>query len=103
MALGSDVFGPLNEMRTDDLGKTWSGPVEHTDTLGRRDEPQGIVGTMADFWPKWHAKSGKLLGIGSNVRYQNNTVMPTGLRNPVAYWTSLLPCTTETAARCGSS
>src|SRR5688572_14434086 len=26
---GSDVFGPLNEMRTDDLGRTWSGPIEH--------------------------------------------------------------------------
>ena len=77
---GSDVYGPLNEMRTDDLGNTWSGPIEHTFTLGRRDEPQGIVVTMADFWPKWHAKSGRLLGIGSNVRYQNNTVMPTGLR-----------------------
>ena len=23
---GSDVFGPLHEMRTDDLGRTWSGP-----------------------------------------------------------------------------
>ncbi|MEZ0274312.1 MAG: sialidase family protein, partial [Roseimicrobium sp.] len=28
-----------------------------------------------DFWPKWHAKSGKLLGIGHTVRYQNNKVM----------------------------
>ena len=26
---GSDVFFALNEMRTDDLGKTWSGPTEH--------------------------------------------------------------------------
>lgn len=34
---GSDVFYALNEMRTDDLGKTWSGPVEH-DTLSRRQK-----------------------------------------------------------------
>jgi hypothetical protein len=26
---GSDVFYALNEMRTDDLGRTWSGMVEH--------------------------------------------------------------------------
>ena len=66
----------LNEMRTDDLGKTWSGPIEHTETLGRREEPGGVVVAASDFWPKWHARSGKLLGIGHNVRYLNNKVMP---------------------------
>ena len=33
MLSGSDVFGALNEMRTDDLGKTWSAPLEHAATL----------------------------------------------------------------------
>ena len=80
MLVGSDVFYALNEMRTDDLGKTWSGPIEHTDTLGRRDEPNGIVVAASDFWPKWHAKSGKLLGIGHNVRYQNNKVIAAPIR-----------------------
>ena len=32
----NDVYYSLHEMRTDDGGKTWSGPVEHVDTLGRR-------------------------------------------------------------------
>ena len=27
---GSDVFGPLNELRTDDLGRTWTGPIERS-------------------------------------------------------------------------
>jgi hypothetical protein len=76
MLAGSDVFEALNEMRTDDLGRTWSGPVEHTATLGRRNEPDGVIVAASDFWPKWHAKSGKLLGIGHNVRYLNNKVMP---------------------------
>lgn len=80
MLVGSDIFYALNEMRTDDLGKTWSGPVEHTETLGRRDEPDGIVVAASDFWPKWHAKSGKLLGIGHTARYQNNKVMPAPTR-----------------------
>src|SRR5262245_10383931 len=33
---GSDVFFALNEMRTDDLGRSWSGPTEHAQSLGRR-------------------------------------------------------------------
>src|SRR5215212_2369911 len=51
---GSDVFFALNEMRTGDLGKTWSGPIEHTDTLGRRSEPGGVIVATCDFTPKWH-------------------------------------------------
>ncbi len=69
---GSDVFYALNEMRTDDLGKTWTGPVEHGQTLGRRQEARGTIVAACDFWPKWHAKTGKLLGIGQTVRYRND-------------------------------
>lgn len=72
---GSDVFFALNEMRTDDFGKTWSGPLEHATTLGRREEPDGVIVGACDFWPKWHVKSGKLLGIGHTVRYKDNRVM----------------------------
>ena len=70
---GSDVFYALNEMRTDDLGKTWTGPVQH-DTLRRRKQGNIEVG-VCDFTPKWHAKTGKLLGTGHNVHYRNNAVM----------------------------
>ena len=73
--VGSDVFYALNEMRTDDLGRTWSGPTEHTSSLGRRTEPDGVEVCVSDFWPKWHTKSGKMLGIGHNVRYANNKVI----------------------------
>ncbi len=72
---GSDVFFALNEMRTDDLGKSWSGPTEHGETLGRRDEPEGVIVATCDFTPKWHAKSGKLLGTGQTVRYNNDRVI----------------------------
>ncbi len=72
---GSDVFGPLHEMRSDDAGRTWSGPVEHAATLGQRAEANGVTVGACDFWPQWHAASGKLLGIGHTVRYQNNAVM----------------------------
>lgn len=69
---GSDIFYALNEMRTDDLGRTWSGPTEHM-TLGRRAEGAGEVG-VCDFTPKWHAKTGTLLGTGHTVRYVNDEI-----------------------------
>lgn len=72
---GSDVFFALNEMRTDDLGETWSGPTEHGETLGRRNEPGGVIVAACDFTPKWHAASGKLIGFGQTVRYTNDKVM----------------------------
>lgn len=72
---GSDVFFPVNEMRTDDLGVTWSGPTEHGNSLERRTEPNDSIVAICDFWPKWHAKTGKLLGIGHTVRYRNDKVI----------------------------
>src|SRR5262249_21376804 len=73
---GSDVFFALNEMRTDDLGRTWVGPTEHAATLGRRNESNGVIVAACDFWPKWHRTSGSLLGIGHTVRYRNDKVIP---------------------------
>lgn len=72
---GSDVFFALNDTRSDDLGKSWSALTEHGETLGRRDEPEGVVVAACDFTPKWHAKSGKLLGIGHTVRYSGDKVI----------------------------
>lgn len=71
---GSDVFYALADTRTDDL-KTWSPIVEHNETLGRRNEPDGVVVAACDFWPKWHAQSGKLLGTGHTVRYLDNKLV----------------------------
>lgn len=74
---GSDVFHALNTMRSADLGQTWSAPVEHASFArqpfswgGRND----LEITVCDYWPKWHAASGKLLGIGHTVVYENNAV-----------------------------
>ncbi len=74
---GSDVFHALNTMRSADLGQTWSAPVEHGSfarqlfSWGGRDD---LEITVCDYWPKWHAASGKLLGIGHTVVYENNAV-----------------------------
>ena len=72
---GSDIFFALNDMRTDDLGKTWSKITQHDETLGRRNKPDDIIVTACDFTPKWHAKSGKLLGTGHTVHYKDEKVM----------------------------
>lgn len=72
---GSDVFYALNDVRTEDLGQSWSGITEHRETLGRRDEPDDTIVAACDFTPKWHSRSGKLLGIGHTVRYRDNKVI----------------------------
>lgn len=72
---GSDIFYALNDVRSEDLGQTWSEIREHTDTLGRRTEADGTIVAACDFTPKFHAKSGKLLGIGHTVRYQGDRVI----------------------------
>lgn len=72
---GSDVFYALNHVSSSDLAKTWTQPVEHAETLGRREEADGVIVAACDFTPKWHAKTGKLLGIGHTVRYRDNKVI----------------------------
>jgi lysophospholipase L1-like esterase len=72
---GSDVFFELNDTRTDDLGQNWSAITPHPETLGRRNEPGGVIVGACDFTPKWHAQSGKLLGTGHTVRYLDDKVI----------------------------
>jgi len=85
---GSDVYLTVHDMRSDDLGKTWTGPTKH-DTLARRpDDP--INGKPAeigicDLWPKWHAKTGKLLNIGHVVRYTDDKGPAKGVRRETCY------------------
>ena len=82
---GSDVFYALNEMRSADCGETWSGPVAHEAALGRREEGDGIVACICDFTPKWHAHTGRLLGIGQVARYLDNSIMPDPRPRHTAY------------------
>lgn len=81
---GSDIFYALNEMRTDDLGKTWSGPVEH-ETLGRRPIEGGGSVVACDFTPMWHAASGKLLGTGHTAVYNAENHLADGRARSTAY------------------
>ncbi|MCC7422096.1 MAG: hypothetical protein IT428_17595 [Planctomycetaceae bacterium] len=50
----SDVFGPLHEMGTSDLGRAWAGPDLHAN-LGRRPKAELLETHICDFTPSWHA------------------------------------------------
>ncbi|MEZ6135499.1 MAG: hypothetical protein R3C53_11375 [Pirellulaceae bacterium] len=97
---GSDVFYPLHMVRSNDLGATWSQPVEQSafarQVLGNLDNgdlPTGAATavellqpgdetTVCDFTPQWHRASQRLLGVGQTVWYRDNRVMsvrPRGL------------------------
>lgn len=85
---GSDVYLTVHDMRTDDLGKTWSPPTPHETLARRKDDP--IDGKPAeigicDMWPKWHAKTGKLLNIGHTVRYVDDKGPVKGTRRETCY------------------
>lgn len=73
---GSDVYYATTSFRSTDMGKTWSGPTVHKETMGRRTEAGGVTEVPSDFWPAWHAASQTMLGTGHNVRY-------TGDRGPI--------------------
>ena len=81
----SDVFYTLCECRTDDMGKTWTGPLPHPDTLGRRREPNNIEAIICDATPSWHAQSRKLLTTGHVARYLGDDLMPAPRPRETAY------------------
>lgn len=82
---GSDVFFALSEWISNDFGQTWDGPREHADTLGRRQEPDGIVVGICDMTPKWHQATGRLLTTGHTVRYRDDKHPLTARRRETAY------------------
>lgn len=63
----SDYYSGLYQMRSKDGGKTWSGPVE-IPSLGWRQEGE-VTLAVADVTPGYHPPTGKVLAIGTQVRY----------------------------------
>lgn len=81
----SDVYYPIHEMRTDDGGKTWTGPVSQAAAFGRRPKPNNVEEGISDFWPTWHARTGTLLGTGHTIRYRDDTLTPHPRPRATAY------------------
>jgi hypothetical protein len=82
----SDYYSGMYYMRTDDLGKTWTEPVEIPE-LAWQYEPDGTTVSVADVTPGWHEKTGKLLAIGIKVRYnkQGEALFDTPRSRDAAY------------------
>jgi hypothetical protein len=66
--VADDHYSGLYFLRTDDLGKTWTGPTEIPE-LAWRQGPNNETIAVCDVTPGWHAKSGKLIAIGTKLRY----------------------------------
>ncbi len=65
----SDFYSGLYMMRTDDLGKTWSGPTEIPE-LAWRKGPDNTILSVCDVTPGYHEPTGKLLAIGAQLYYK---------------------------------
>ncbi len=66
--VADDFYSGLWFMRTDDGGGTWTGPTEIPE-LAWQVDPDGTTVSVADVTPGWHAPTGRLLAIGTKVRY----------------------------------
>ena len=66
--VADDYYSGLYYMRTDDLGKTWRGPIEIPE-LAWVPQPDGRVFAVCDVTPGYHPPTGKLLAIGASIYY----------------------------------
>ena len=65
--LKSDHYSGLSVMRSDDLGRTWTGPESQAELDWVEDDDVDIA--VADVTPGFHPPSGKVIAIGAQVRY----------------------------------
>ncbi len=64
----SDHYSGLYFLRTDDLGQTWTGPLEIPELASQPGENDETI-AVCDVTPGWLTGSGKLLAIGIKLRY----------------------------------
>ena len=73
---GCDVFYSVHDLRSDDGGKTWIGPTEHANTLGRRRSADGGEEGFINPSPQWHEKTSVVLCIGDSIGYKDDALLP---------------------------
>ncbi len=83
---GSDIFYAIHSAHSDDFGRTWSGFTEQRAFRPRR-RPDGAYFYVSDFWPKWHATTGVLLGTGHTPLYRDDELVSTPYPRSPAYST----------------
>jgi len=67
---GSDYFGPVHWMQSDDFGETWTTP-EKIPALNRDPVPgrEKLEAGVCDVVPQYHPKTGKVISMGHVVFY----------------------------------
>jgi hypothetical protein len=71
---GSDVFSGICDLRSDDFGRTWTGPNVQPGLMRRRN-PDGTEACPCDGTPAWHARSRKLLLTGHLAQYHDDNLV----------------------------
>jgi hypothetical protein len=64
----SDYYSGLHLLRRRGLDGRWAGP-ELPAELDWRQESDGVTVSVADVTPGWHARTGRLIALGCQVRY----------------------------------
>ena len=64
----SDHYSGLSLMRSEDLGKTWTGPTAQPE-LDWVHESDEVDIAVCDVTPGWHPQTRKILAVGAQVRY----------------------------------
>lgn len=63
-----DHYSGMYFLRTDDLGKNWTRPTEIPELAWQAGENDETI-AVCDVTPGWHSRSGKLIAIGTKLRY----------------------------------
>jgi hypothetical protein len=79
-----DFYLGVNTIRSDDFGKTWSGPTPHPE-LEPHSRDDGTIKGLCDFVSGWHPPSGKFLITGHTVYYANGRLAPRPYPRATAY------------------
>ncbi|OHB79211.1 MAG: hypothetical protein A2W31_00185 [Planctomycetes bacterium RBG_16_64_10] len=82
-----DHYSGLLFMRSDDLGKTWTGPTEVAE-LAWRKAAGDITVAVIDVTPGWHAPTTKLIAIGAKILYTASGDHASLYKLPRSYETS---------------
>jgi hypothetical protein len=85
---GSDIFYGIHTLLSDDDGRTWSEPAADS-AFAPRPNPEvpGSYFYVSDFWPRYHAASGVLLGTGHAPLYRDDELVREAHSRSVVYAT----------------
>ncbi|HDP34630.1 MAG TPA: hypothetical protein ENN29_05915 [Candidatus Hydrogenedentes bacterium] len=75
----SDFYSGMYALYSDDLGKTWTGPVEIPE-LAWREGPDNTILAVCDVTPNYHPPTGKVLAMGAQLYYHPDGKLLEGIK-----------------------